>query len=43
VESVRLYSPETDYPTPEIPFSIANGMVVFEIPTLRIYTIVVIE
>jgi hypothetical protein len=43
VQSVRLYSPESAEPAQEIAFDISNGLVAFEIPSLRIYTIAVIE
>jgi hypothetical protein len=43
VTSVRLSSPESNDPPQVVTFNIANGLVTFEIPSLRIYTMAVIE
>ena len=43
VNFVRLYSPESNDPPQVVPFTVANGLVTFEIPSLRIYTMAVIE
>jgi hypothetical protein len=43
VQSVRLVSPESNGSPQGVPFTIANGLVTFEIPSLRIYTVAVIE
>jgi len=43
VQSVQLYSPESNSPPQDASFVIANGLVTFQIPSLRIYTIAVIE
>ena len=43
VNFVRLFSPESNDPPQVVPFTVANGLVTFEIPSLRIYTMAVIE
>jgi hypothetical protein len=43
VQSVRLCSPESNGPPQNIPFNIANALVTFEIPSLRIYAVATIE
>jgi hypothetical protein len=43
VQSVRLYSPESNAPPQVVAFNIANSLVTFEIPSMRIYTMAVIE
>jgi hypothetical protein len=40
---VRLYSPESADPSPVVPLPTQNGLISFPIPSLRIYTIAVIE
>lgn len=43
VTAVWLCSPENDEPPQPAPFTIANGLVTFAMPSLRIYTLAVIE
>jgi hypothetical protein len=49
VNSVQLYSPESNSYVPSVPvssgltFQLVNGLVEFEIPSLRIYTLAVIQ
>lgn len=43
IQSVRLDSPESNGPSQVVPFNVANGLVTFEISSLRIYTVAVIE
>jgi hypothetical protein len=41
--SVRLYSPESNGPAQVVPFQVTNGLVTFTIPSLRIYTVALVE